>query len=193
MPVWNKFKEWEEKELKVLFETTEMTYQEIADEMLRNIATIFKWVHNNYTKEEIKNRKSNCYRLSKLGEKNPMLGKYKEEHHNYKGECISGNGYVIILKPDWYSSRKKAKHVFKHHVVVCEHLGLTCIPKGWNVHHCDGNKLNNNFSNLVLLTLAAHTKLHWYLKRELKGATTISKESTLKWVEAHGFNASRCW
>ena len=36
------------------------------------------------------------------------------------------------------------KHVFVHHIVVCEHLKLTAIPKGWCVHHCDLNSENNS-------------------------------------------------
>jgi hypothetical protein len=72
--------------------------------------------------------------------------------------------------------------VFVHSLVVCENLGLTEIPKGWVVHHCDINPYNNSFDNLVMITMSDHTRLHRYLA----GATTISKESTLKWVEAHG-------
>ena len=86
------------------------------------------------------------------------------------------------IEPDWYTGRKGSKHVFSHHVVVCEALGLTAIPKGWVVHHCDENPYNNDFSNLVLLTVADHARLH----AALKGSTTISKESTLKWVETYG-------
>ena len=85
-------------------------------------------------------------------------------------------------RPDWYTGRKGCKHVFTHHLVVCKHLGLTAIPKGWVVHHCDFNPHNNEFNNLVLMTMRDHNKLH----RFLAGATTISKESTLKWVETCG-------
>lgn len=34
------------------------------------------------------------------------------------------------------------------------------IPKGHIVHHRDGNRLNNDLSNLQLLTRAKHCKLH---------------------------------
>ena len=88
----------------------------------------------------------------------------------------------MVLKPEWYTGRKKSKHVFVHHIVVCAALGLTEIPKGWVVHHCDENPMNNVFDNLVLMTMTDHGRLH----KTLESATTISKESTLKWVEAHG-------
>lgn len=34
------------------------------------------------------------------------------------------------------------------------------IPSGYQLHHKDQNKLNNNLENLQLLTVAEHTKLH---------------------------------
>ena len=34
------------------------------------------------------------------------------------------------------------------------------IPKGFHIHHIDGNKSNNDISNLMLLTSYAHHKLH---------------------------------
>ena len=34
------------------------------------------------------------------------------------------------------------------------------------VHHIDGDKLNNDVSNLQLMTYREHTLLHWKQKRE---------------------------
>lgn len=112
-----------------------------------------------------------------------MTGKTGAAHHNHIGVVSDNKGYLMVLKPDWYTGRKNSKHVFQHHVVVCEHLGLTAIPKGWCVHHVDKNPHNNVFDNLVLMTVSDHLRLH---STVLVGATTISKESTLKWVEAQG-------
>lgn len=191
MPVWNKITEQDKLEIRTLFETTELTYTQIAEETCRSMHTVHRYIHATYTPEQIKARKTRCYRNSKLGELNPMTGNFGDKHHNFKGECMDGHGYVIVLRPEWYTTRKRSKHVYLHHVVICEYLGLTGIPRGWNVHHCDGNKLNNSFSNLVLLSSGDHSRLHWYLRRDLEGATTISKESTLKWVEAHGHDVWR--
>lgn len=169
-------------DIKTLYETTELTIDKIADKVGLPYSVVFKYIANTYTKDQRKERKSKCYRNSKLGNKNPMLGKYKELHHLYKGQVSDNKGYLMQLKPNWYTGRKNSKHVFVHSIVVCENMGLTEIPKGWVVHHCDFNPLNNDFNNLVLLTMGDHNRLH----RWLEGATTISKESTLKWVEAHG-------
>jgi hypothetical protein len=35
------------------------------------------------------------------------------------------------------------------------------IPEGHIIHHIDGNKLNNNLSNLKLMSRSEHSKLHW--------------------------------
>jgi len=34
------------------------------------------------------------------------------------------------------------------------------IPKGYEIHHVDGNNLNNNICNLALVTIEYHDDLH---------------------------------
>jgi len=131
--------------------------------------------------EYAKARKARMYARSKQGDRNPMLGKFKEEHHNYKGVVGDSKGYLMELKPDWYVGRRGSKHVFQHHLVYCKANDLTCIPAGYCVHHCNEDKTDNSLDNLVLMTLAEHTTFH----QMNEGATTISQESTAKWLEAH--------
>lgn len=169
-------------DIKHYFENTELTQQQIADKLGVPLVRVFTYVKNNYTPEQRRERKAKCYRNSKTGDRNPMKGKMGSTHHNFKGRVSDSKGYLLVLKPDWYTGRKGSKHVFEHSVVVCENLGITEVPIKWCVHHCDENPHNNDFSNLVLLTMSDHRRLH----NSLEGATTISKESTLKWVEAHG-------
>lgn len=169
--------------IKFLYESTELTLQSIADRTGTSYKRVSNWAKNNYSREYRTQRKRVSYRNSKLGDLNPMRGKYAEQHHNYIGVVSDGKGYLMVLKPKWYTGRKNSKHVFLHHVVVCESLGITAVPPGWCVHHVDGDPYNNAFENLVLMTLGDHLRLH---QSVLGGATTISKESTLKWVEAQG-------
>lgn len=169
-------------DIKDLYENSDLTQQEIAARLGIPWKRVFNYIKANYSKEYRQSRKAKCYRKSKLGDKNPMRGKTGANHHNYVGLVSDNKGYLMALKPEWYTGRNGSKHVFAHHISVCIGLGITKIPAGWCVHHCDGDKYNNDFDNLVLLTIADHTKLHWVLG----SATTISKESTLKWAEAHG-------
>ena len=94
-----------------------------------------------------------------------MFGKRREEVSHFIGEVGDGYGYLQEVKPEWYTGRRGSKHVFKHHLVVCEALGLTCIPKGFVVHHVDGDPKNNELNNLALLTASAHSRLHQFQKR----------------------------
>lgn len=169
-------------DIKYLIEETNLTQKQIGEMAGKTQKQISKFMKKNYSSAFRKSRKVINYSNSKLGTKNPMFNLLKEEHPNYIGVVSDNKGYFMRMKPVWYTGRKLSRYVFEHHIVVCEQLGLTEIPKGWNVHHCDHNPQNNQFENLVLLSMQDHQKLH----RALKGATTISKESTLKWVEVHG-------
>ena len=167
------------EQIKQLLLTTDLTNQQIRQEVgcrgqlvsdtLKSFGTTFA-----------KNRKRRMYRRSKLGDNNPMKGKTGEAHPNYLGIMSDGKGYWIVTKPDWYTGRKGSRHIFHHHEVYCLEVGLTEMPKGMVIHHCDCNKINNSFDNLIMMSLGDHMALHSLLE----GATTISKESTAKWLEA---------
>lgn len=158
------------EKIKVLYETTELTIESIANEVDLPFWKVFDFIATNYSKEYRRDRKKTSYSNSKLGESNPMFGKIDRQHHNYVGDVSDGKGYVMRLKPHWYTGRKGCKHVFVHHIVMCESLGLTEIPSGWCVHHVDEDKQNNNLSNLALMTTQAHMRLH-----QLERATTSRK------------------
>lgn len=143
-----------------LFDTTELTYNQIAEELGTTYKVVSTRIHKKYTRDQIKDRKARTYRNSKLGNKNPMLGKVGEKHPYYKGVVSDCKGYLLILKPEWFTGRKKSKHIFYHHYVLCKALGLTEIPKGFSVHHIDKDPLNNNLDNLALLTNTEHRRIH---------------------------------
>lgn len=151
-----------------LFELTDTRLHDILKEANIEYWQLQEILNANFTQEYINRRKAKLYRNSKLENKNPMRGKYQELHHNYKGLIDDGNGYLMCLKPNWYTGRKGCKHIFYHHLVICQHLGITQIPKGFVVHHIDGNKKNNDISNLALMQNGAHTKLHQLQNRMCK-------------------------
>lgn len=170
-------------DIKYLYENTELTQKQIAAKLGIPWKRVYNYIKANYSAEFRKAQKAKRYRYSKLGDKNPSHGLTGDKSRKYLGLVSDSKGYLMIIKPDWYTGRAGSKHVFYHHVVVCENMGLTAIPKGWCVHHVDMNPHNNDFGNLVLCTIGDHSSIHAVIRA---GATTISKESTLKWVEAHG-------
>lgn len=169
-------------DINTAIETTDLTLEAIAKQLGVSNKRVRK-VWETYSKDFRTSRKTQTYRNSKLAELNPYYGKFRGEHPNFKGLVGDAKGYLMVVKPDWYTGRKGSKHVFVHHIVVCETLGILCIPKGWCVHHCDMNPHNNDFDNLVLMTTADHTRFHAAARA---GVTTMEKSSTLKWVEAQG-------
>lgn len=148
-----------EKEIEIIksYFKSELSNTDISKLIKRDYLTIRKVWEHYFTVDENKQRKSKMYTLSKLGSKNHMYGKVA---NNAKENVGDGYGYIIEWKPNWYTGRKGSRYVFKHHLVMCKALGITEIPKGFNVHHVDGNKSNNNLNNLALLTVAGHAILH---------------------------------
>ena len=144
-----------------LFSTTHMTMNDICKEVKLENHVVQDVIRHNFSEEYINKRKSRIYRQSKLAENNPMFGLRGAETSNWIGGIVDdGCGYDIIKKPEWYTGRKGSDYVFLHSVVMCQALGLTELPKGFVVHHIDGNKKNNNIDNLALITTSGHGKLH---------------------------------
>lgn len=86
----------------------------------------------------------------------------------------SGLKYDIKVKNKaWFKKKDKIKPTKKgylrrringkmtrlHRHIMEQHLGRK-LSSEEIVHHKDGNKLNNNISNLVVMTNAEHTRLH---------------------------------
>lgn len=61
-----------------------------------------------------------------------------------------------------------------HRIIWIEDVGP--IPKGYDVHHKDGNKLNNLLSNLECISKSDHMRLHALEERE-KRSKRMSKNS----------------
>lgn len=82
-------------------------------------------------------------------------GRIKSFHRDKKDGVImsakhSGGWYLTVL----LRKNRKRKTV-RVHQLVAEHF-IGAIPKGYHVHHKDGNKQNNNVENLEII----HPKQH---------------------------------
>lgn len=73
-------------------------------------------------------------------------------------EYLEFNGEYFSKEPKtgyWQNTKTRERmhrYVWKHY--------YGNIPNGFHVHHIDGDKSNNDISNLALLTPEAHSKLH---------------------------------
>jgi hypothetical protein len=65
---------------------------------------------------------------------------------------MSHYGYIVVYRNGRYSPI--------HRLIMEEHLGRL-LDKSEIVHHIDGDKLNNNISNLVVVTRPSHCKIHY--------------------------------
>lgn len=61
------------------------------------------------------------------------------------------NGYHIIYI--------NGKNIAQHRLVMEEHLGRA-LTSDEEIHHIDGDKLNNDIENLQIMTRAEHTSHH---------------------------------
>lgn len=79
-------------------------------------------------------------------------------------ERIDEHGYIRLIgngtrtMPN-YAKMTKQGGIYKHHQVWYENTGHV-VQDGEVVHHKDLNKLNNDFSNLQLVTDAEHKQIH---------------------------------
>lgn len=139
------------------------TLAQIAERLGVTRQTVSTAVRKLIPPDEYRALKSLKYSASKLGDKNPMKGKTGEDHHNWKGVCDDGYGYLTTL---WLGRR-----VFIHHVVMMEALGVTALPTGMVVHHIDGDPKNNALDNLALMTRAGHVRVHFL---QVKDSASVS-------------------
>lgn len=111
------------------------------------------------------------------------------------------NGYTFTRdeKTGYYLSTKPTKHNKRQrlHVYVWEYYNGD-IPKGYEVHHKDGDKYNNEIENFELLIGLKHRKLHGEEfsndERRLENARKVLKEKAQpKAVEWHKSKEGREW
>jgi hypothetical protein len=78
------------------------------------------------------------------------------------------------------------------HVVIWEDATGRKLPKGWVLHHIDGNGKNNELSNLLPMTIAEHVLAHQQMRSQgcdvvdsSDPAVKSSRERSRKYREKH--------
>ena len=90
-------------------------------------------------------------------------------------------GYEKFMIPAKYSDNGKRKTAKVHRFVYEQAFGP--IPKGFDIHHKDENKLNNNLDNLEMISHGGHLSLHKTgNKAAYKGGSVCWNKVNQKWV-----------
>ncbi len=84
------------------------------------------------------------------------------EEQRRRGSCNNGSALRYTGSPSNYI---KVKHKHMHRVVMELHLGRA-LESTEVVHHIDGNKWNNDISNLEVMSQADHVRLHNKQRRQ---------------------------
>lgn len=77
------------------------------------------------------------------------------------------NGYRLIYKPDCKKAMQSENwrgYIYEHIYLSEKFLGRELLNNE-EVHHLDGDKLNNRKSNLIVLLKSQHSKLHRWISK----------------------------
>lgn len=107
------------------------------------------------------------------------------------------NGYKFTkdIKTDYYLSSTINGKRYRLHRYVWEWYNGT-IPKGYDIHHKDHNKFNNEIDNLELLSKAEHLKRHSEEiteEQKQKYRDILNKYGRPKAVEWHKSQKGKEW
>jgi hypothetical protein len=94
--------------------------------------------------------------LKKLGLTHGQSG---EQSPSFKGgEKLDGFGYVETLRPD--HPRANIMGYVKRSVLMWEAFHGKPLERGWEIHHIDGDRQNDDPTNLLALLHVEHSKEH---------------------------------
>ena len=82
----------------------------------------------------------------------------KEKMWTIPDDKVINNGYAYVRIPN-HPSATSTGYVYEHRVVAENTMGRI-LTEYEDVHHMNGNKLDNRPENLVVLTRSQHAKLH---------------------------------
>lgn len=145
------------------------------DRSLRNVDQSYK-VGNKWRKGLEPN---NAFEVGHIPWNKGTNGVMKSNRTSYKkgrkSERAVEIGYVSIRKDNNGAMRRHIKVGYNSWVLYAVWLFETFkgeIPKGMVVHHKDGNSLNDELPNLMLLTRKEHINIH---RKQLQNGLTLHK------------------
>lgn len=100
--------------------------------------------------------------------------------------CFGGKNYT--LQTNGYYREYSGKYL---HRAVWEYFNGK-IPEGYVIHHIDGDKSNNDLTNLQLMTISDHTKSHMEIAQHICKYCGKEFESKCNFTGKCHFCSSAC-
>lgn len=113
-----------------------------------------------------------------------------EDNHNWKGGYTTVRKYNGSGKGHNSYIKRNSDGKYLHRIVMEEHLGRELLTTE-DVHHIDGNGLNNDINNLVVLDKTIHSKFHNLLSALNIDHRTLTKEQVTMLACEEGLNVLR--
>jgi ssDNA-binding Zn-finger/Zn-ribbon topoisomerase 1 len=110
------------------------------------------------------------------------------EAHSMVVTVLSETQQEYDGKVYWLCGPYYQRYGIRLHRVVWAETHEQAIPKGYDVHHIDGNRANNEPENLALLTRAQHMSHHH--KGNQRGFPPEARAAAAQW---HGSVAGKAW
>lgn len=109
-------------------------------------------------------------------------------------QTFNGIQFYQTTPKDYFKHSVGHTTILMHKYVWEYYNGL--IPKGYDIHHIDRNRANNDISNLQLLTKQEHKELHAELltpeEREWR-RTNVVRNAVPKAIEWHKSDEGKQW
>jgi len=132
-------------------ETTQVMRKELFTDKNLNIDVIYK--HPGYgtrAKRDYAFMKSSKYKKTRS-----LVGYHTDEEH-WNGFSIQNGADYVQMGAIYHDKQKNIqKHRFNWIYRVCDLGRKECV------HHLDGDKTNNDISNLATMSLSEHKRYHW--------------------------------
>jgi len=122
-----------------------------------------KWTET-FTRQEVEKRKEQLRELHKTlrGRKRPdVTERNKKDNPMWSKEAQEKSSKSHTIH-GWNNGHTKA---FRYLKPKCSHCNER-NPKKLHAHHLDGDRFNNNITNLIILCIKCHYRLHAKARRE---------------------------
>jgi hypothetical protein len=107
------------------------------------------------------------------------------KYRNYNG-INNPNSLLRKINEGKIAFNKANRKSDFYYIVVKNHFNIKKLPKGYDIHHKDGNYLNNTITNLVLIPRSTHMLIHRYFGNVLINALHNNKISRKIFYEICG-------